>query len=97
MAISLSKGERINLSKEAPGLKNAGIGLGWERYGGLMGRLCVGVWWGCVGVWAGRAMFSGLEDPHLSPLMHPFNSRIESTMLTMGWVWGRLWGGYLNF
>lgn len=30
MAISLSKGERINLSKEAPGLKNAGIGLGWD-------------------------------------------------------------------
>ncbi len=30
MAINLSKGERINLSKEAPGLKNAGIGLGWD-------------------------------------------------------------------
>ena len=30
MAISLSKGERINLSKEAPDLKNAGIGLGWD-------------------------------------------------------------------
>lgn len=30
MAISLSKGERINLAKEAPGLKNAGIGLGWD-------------------------------------------------------------------
>ena len=30
MAISLSKGERINLSKEAPGLNNTGIGLGWD-------------------------------------------------------------------
>ena len=30
MSINLSKGERINLSKEAPGLKNAGIGLGWD-------------------------------------------------------------------
>ncbi|MCG5061150.1 MAG: TerD family protein [Limnoraphis sp. WC205] len=30
MAINLSKGERINLSKEAPGLKTAGIGLGWD-------------------------------------------------------------------
>jgi tellurium resistance protein TerD len=30
MSINLSKGERINLSKEAPGLKKAGIGLGWD-------------------------------------------------------------------
>ena len=30
MTINLSKGERINLAKEAPGLKNAGIGLGWD-------------------------------------------------------------------
>lgn len=30
MSINLSKGERINLAKEAPGLKNAGIGLGWD-------------------------------------------------------------------
>lgn len=30
MSINLSKGERLNLSKEAPGLKNAGIGLGWD-------------------------------------------------------------------
>ena len=30
MPINLSKGERINLAKEAPGLKNAGIGLGWD-------------------------------------------------------------------
>jgi tellurium resistance protein TerD len=30
MSINLSKGERINLSKEAPGMKNAGIGLGWD-------------------------------------------------------------------
>lgn len=30
MSINLNKGERINLSKEAPGLKNAGIGLGWD-------------------------------------------------------------------
>lgn len=30
MSINLSKGERINLSKEAPSLKNAGIGLGWD-------------------------------------------------------------------
>lgn len=30
MSINLSKGERINLSKEAPGLKSAGVGLGWD-------------------------------------------------------------------
>ncbi|HEY9692040.1 MAG TPA: TerD family protein [Oculatellaceae cyanobacterium] len=30
MSINLSKGERINLSKEAPSLKKAGIGLGWD-------------------------------------------------------------------
>lgn len=30
MSINLDKGGRINLSKEAPGLKNAGIGLGWD-------------------------------------------------------------------
>lgn len=30
MSINLSKGERINLSKEAPGMKKAGIGLGWD-------------------------------------------------------------------
>lgn len=30
MTINLSKGERINLSKEAPTLKKAAIGLGWN-------------------------------------------------------------------
>ncbi|BBB91461.1 MAG TPA: TerD family protein [Methylomusa anaerophila] len=30
MSINLSKGERINLSKEAPGLKKVGVGLGWD-------------------------------------------------------------------
>lgn len=30
MSINLSKGERINLSKEAPSLKNVGVGLGWD-------------------------------------------------------------------
>lgn len=30
MSINLSKGERINLSKEAPSLSKAGIGLGWD-------------------------------------------------------------------
>lgn len=30
MAINLSKGQKINLSKEAPGLKEAIIGLGWD-------------------------------------------------------------------
>lgn len=30
MGINLGKGERINLSKEAPGMKQAGIGLGWD-------------------------------------------------------------------
>jgi len=30
MSINLDKGGRINLSKEAPGMKNAGIGLGWD-------------------------------------------------------------------
>lgn len=30
MAINLSKGERINLSKEAPSMKQATIGLGWD-------------------------------------------------------------------
>ncbi|MBD2186398.1 TerD family protein [Aerosakkonema funiforme] len=30
MSIDLSKGGRINLSKEAPSLKNVGIGLGWD-------------------------------------------------------------------
>lgn len=30
MAINLSKGQKINLSKEVPGLKEAIIGLGWD-------------------------------------------------------------------
>ncbi|MEC4989896.1 MAG: TerD family protein [Oscillatoria sp. PMC 1068.18] len=30
MSINLSKGQRIDLSKEAPSLKYAGIGLGWD-------------------------------------------------------------------
>jgi len=30
MAINLSKGGRVNLSKEAPGLKKALLGLGWD-------------------------------------------------------------------
>jgi len=30
MAISLEKGGRVNLSKEAPGLNKVGIGLGWD-------------------------------------------------------------------
>ncbi|KEH86755.1 chemical-damaging agent resistance protein C [Clostridium novyi A str. 4540] len=30
MAINLSKGQKINLSKEAPGLKETIIGLGWD-------------------------------------------------------------------
>ena len=30
MSINLTKGERINLSKEAPSLKQACIGLGWD-------------------------------------------------------------------
>jgi len=31
MAISLSKGGRIDLGKEAPSLKNVGFGLGWDE------------------------------------------------------------------
>ncbi|MGK7922020.1 MAG: TerD family protein [Trichodesmium sp.] len=30
MSINLSKGERLNLSKESPNLVQAGIGLGWD-------------------------------------------------------------------
>jgi tellurium resistance protein TerD len=30
MTINLKKGEGINLSKESPGLKKAGVGLGWD-------------------------------------------------------------------
>lgn len=30
MALNLKKGGRFNLSKQAPGLKSAGIGLGWN-------------------------------------------------------------------
>lgn len=30
MSVNISKGHRINLSKDAPGLKKAGIGLGWD-------------------------------------------------------------------
>jgi len=30
MGINLGKGERINLSKEAPSLKKVGVGLGWD-------------------------------------------------------------------
>ena len=30
MGINLSKGGRINLSKEAPGLQNVSVGLGWD-------------------------------------------------------------------
>ena len=30
MGISLSKGGRVNLSKEAPALQNIGVGLGWD-------------------------------------------------------------------
>lgn len=31
MAVSLSKGGNVNLSKEAPGLKKAALGLGWDN------------------------------------------------------------------
>ena len=31
MALSLSKGQNISLSKEAPGLTRALIGLGWDE------------------------------------------------------------------
>lgn len=36
MTISLSKGQKINLSKEAPGLKRVIVGLGWDtnKYSG---------------------------------------------------------------
>lgn len=36
MAISLSKGEKVSLTKQAPGLKNIKVGLGWDtnRYSG---------------------------------------------------------------
>ena len=36
MAISLSKGEKISLRKQAPGLNNILVGLGWDtnRYDG---------------------------------------------------------------
>jgi tellurium resistance protein TerD len=30
MTINLNKGERISLSKEAPGMKQAAVGLGWD-------------------------------------------------------------------
>ncbi|MFN5628439.1 MAG: TerD family protein, partial [Bacteroidota bacterium] len=30
MALNLNKGSRFNLAKEAPKLKVAGIGLGWD-------------------------------------------------------------------
>ena len=30
MAVSLSKGGNVNLSKEAPGLTNIVVGLGWD-------------------------------------------------------------------
>ena len=30
MAVSLSKGGRVSLSKESPGLKNIRVGLGWD-------------------------------------------------------------------
>ncbi|MCD8488385.1 MAG: TerD family protein [Desertifilum sp.] len=30
MAINLSKGQRISLTKEAPGMTKAGVGLGWD-------------------------------------------------------------------
>jgi len=30
MAVSLSKGGNVSLSKEAPGLKNIIVGLGWD-------------------------------------------------------------------
>ncbi len=30
MAVNLSKGERVSLSKESPGLKNIRVGLGWD-------------------------------------------------------------------
>ena len=30
MSINLSKGGRVNLTKEAPGLKKIGVGLGWD-------------------------------------------------------------------
>ncbi len=30
MTINLTKGERVSLSKEAPGMSKAGVGLGWD-------------------------------------------------------------------
>jgi len=31
MAVSLSKGGRVSLSKEAPGLSKIQVGLGWDQ------------------------------------------------------------------
>lgn len=41
MAVSLSKGQRIDLSKQAPGLQRVRMGLGWDpvKKGGLLGKL----------------------------------------------------------
>ena len=40
MSISLSKGGRVSLSKEAPGLKNLKVGLGWDANQTDTGSAC---------------------------------------------------------
>ncbi len=41
MAVSLSKGQKIDLMKQAPGLTRVRMGLGWDpiKKGGLLGKL----------------------------------------------------------
>ena len=34
MPISLSKGQKVDLTKKNPGLKKIMVGLGWDVYGG---------------------------------------------------------------
>ena len=45
MPINLTKGQKVNLSKDNPGLKNIMVGLGWDeapKKGGLLGGLLGG-------------------------------------------------------
>ena len=37
--VNLTKGQKVNLRKEAPGLKRVLVGLGWDPFKGLFALL----------------------------------------------------------
>ena len=66
MAISLSKGQTIDLSKQAPGLKRVRMGLGWDpvpkKGGGFLSRLTGGGGGGEIDLDASCLVFDARRD-----------------------------------